>query len=259
MVEIPAAQRTLAILERLAAARAPLTASGLARDLGIPRSSTYQLLTVLEERGFVVHLAAERRWAIGLTAFEVGSAYLRSDPIEPVAQPLLRHLALTAPIPVVAHLGIVQGHEVVYLLKERSEHVVTTVTDVGVRLPAALTASGRAVLAAMPSNQVRAQLAVEGAFANRTGKGPQTLTALTRLLASERRQGYAVEDGFITKDFASVAAVVEGSSGEPVGAVGLTFRSPAADSRLRERLARAVQRCALDVAKAFHPNRMHSR
>lgn len=259
MVRIPAAERTLAILEHLAAARSPVTAAGLARTLGIPRSSVYQLLAVLEQRGFVVHRDGEQRWELGLAAFEVGSAFLRGDPIEPIAQPLLRRLATTAPIPVVAHLGILQGHEIVYLLKERSEHVVTTVTEVGVRLPAILTASGRAILAALPSNQVRAQLAVAGAFVNRTGSGPRSMSALTSLLARERRRGYAEEDGFITPDYSSVAVVVTGKHGEPVGAVGLTFRSSAADERMRARLARAVQRCTADIAASLDPRRVRGR
>lgn len=250
---IPAAERTLAILQALAAAQGPVTAAGLARDLGIPRSSVYQLLDVLADRGFVTHLPAEQRWRLGLTAFEVGSAYLRRDPIERVAQPLLRSLVDAAPIPVVAHLGVVEGHETVYLLKEQSDRLVTTVTDVGVRLPAALTASGRAVIGEMPRAQMRAQLSAQGAFVDRTGRGPQSLSALTRLLAQERQQGYAEEDGFITEGFASVAVAVAGREGEPIAAVGLTFRADAADARLRSRLARAAHRCADDLSGRLLP------
>lgn len=252
---IPAAERTLAVLEAMAAASGPVTAAGLARDLGIPRSSTYQLLEVLADRGFVTHLPDEQRWALGLTAFEVGSAYLRRDPIEQVAQPLLRTLATSAPIPVVAHLGVVSGHEVVYLLKEQSGHLVTTVTEVGVRLPAALTASGRAVLAELPRAQVRAQMSARGAFVDRTGRGPQSLSALTRLLSEERRRGHAEEDGFITLGFASVAAVVRDAGDEPIAAVGLTFRADAADPIQRGHLAGAARRCAADLEQRLRTHR----
>ncbi len=244
---IPAAERTLAILQALAAAQGPVSAAALARDLGIPRSSVYQLLEVLRESGFVAHLADERRWRLGLTAFEVGSAFLRRDPIERVAQPLLRSLVDSAPIPVVAHLGVVEGHETVYLLKEQSERLVTTVTDVGLRLPAALTASGRAVLACLPRAQVRAQMSARGAFVNRTGLGPQTLAALNELLGQERRRGFAEEDGFITEGFASVAVAVSTGSPSSTAAVGLTFRATDADSVRRSRLAVAARRCANDL------------
>lgn len=244
---IPAAERTLDVLTAMAQAPGPVTAARLARDLGIPRSSIYQLLEVLLDRGFVVHLTEERRWTLGLTAFEVGSAYLRSDPLERLSQPFLRRLAGDAPVPVVAHLGVVRGHETVYLLKEMSEHVITTVTEVGVRLPAALTASGRAVLACLPKPQVRAQLSVPGAFTDRTGRGPRTLSALSALLAEERRQGFSTEEGFITEGFSSVAAPVLGARRQPRAAVGLTFRSGEAPARLRGSLVRAVLQCAQDI------------
>lgn len=249
---IPAAERSLDLLLALARAPGPLTAAALARDLGIPRSTIYQLLEVLRERGFVTHLGEEQRWTLGLTSFEVGSAYLRRDPLELLAQPLLRRLAEDAPIPVVAHLGVVRGHETVYLLKETSDQIVTTVTQVGVRLPAALTASGRAVLACLPAAQVRAQMSVPGAFVDRTGRGPRSLSALTSLLVLERRRGHAEEDGFITPGFASVAVPVLDGHDDAVAAVGITFRGDLGDAAIRLRLARAGRRCADDIGRRMH-------
>lgn len=246
-MRIPAAERALDLLVAMAGASGPVTAAQLSRDLGMPRSTTYQLLDVLGERGFVRHLAEQRRWTLGLTAFEVGSAFLRREPIERQAQPVLRTLAGTAPIPVVAHLGVVHGHETVYLLKEQSDHPLTTVTEVGVRLPAALTASGRAILAQLPREQVRAQLSARGAFVDRTGRGPTSLSALAALLAAERRLGYAAEDGFVTDGFASVAVAVHAHDDSPIAAVGLTFRSNSADEPMRKRLVQAARRCAVDI------------
>ena len=253
VVPIPAAERTLDILTVLAQAHGPMTATGIAREIGIPRSTMYQLLEVLAERGFVTHVAEDHRWALGLTAFEVGSAYLRSDPLERIAQPLLQRLALSAPIPVVAHLGVLRGHEIVYLLKEHSEQMVTTVTEVGVRLPASLTASGRAILMCLTRDQVRAQMSSKGAFVDRTGAGPQSLTALQALLASERRQGYCEEDGFITAGYASVAVPVRSQRGEPVAALGVIFRTDLTDEDLRTVLAQAAQRCGADIEYRLAP------
>ena len=254
-VSVPAAERALDVLTVLARASAPMTAAGLAAEVGIPRSTVYQLLAVLADRGFVTHLADERRWTLGLSAFEVGSAYLRHDPLERVAQPLLRQLVDQAKFPVVAHLGIVQGHETVYLLKEQSNQPVTLVTDVGVRLPAALTASGRSVLMHLPKSQVRAQLSARDAFVDRTGLGPRSLSALTALLAQERRLGYAEEDGFITEGYASVAVAVRWADGEPLAAVGLTFRSEQVAANRRPRIAEAARRCAEDLSGRLHARR----
>ena len=63
--------QTLAILAFLAAQRGPVPAATIATALGIPRSSVYHLLAVLEEHGFVVHLPEERRYGLGTAAFEL--------------------------------------------------------------------------------------------------------------------------------------------------------------------------------------------
>ena len=55
-----------------------------------------------------------------------------------------------------AHLAVLHGHDLLYVVEERAPGRPSLVTDVGVRLPAHLTASGRAILAALPAAQVRA-------------------------------------------------------------------------------------------------------
>jgi DNA-binding IclR family transcriptional regulator len=248
---VPAATRALAALTALAAAPGPVPASTLARELGIPRSSAYHLLAAMTSAGFVVHYPEEGRWGLGVAAFEIGAAYLRHEPLERLAQPLLHRLAndVGAVAPAVAHLGVLHGRETLYLLRESPSSPVTVVVDVGVRLPATLTASGRAMLAELPASQVRALLPDRAAFVDRTGLGPMSPTALTRLLAAERARGWAEEDGFVVAGFASVAAAALDRSGRPVASIGLTFRSDRVDERARAALARAAVRTAAELSR----------
>ena len=67
----------------------PCRPATIARDLGLPRSTTYHLLNVLRDEGFVVHLPEERRYGLGVAAYELGSAYLRQDPLRWIAQTVL--------------------------------------------------------------------------------------------------------------------------------------------------------------------------
>ena len=69
----PAADRTLDILEFIAS-NGQTQAATLARELGIPRSTVYQLLEILERHGLVIRLAEQRAYGIGLKTFELGSA-----------------------------------------------------------------------------------------------------------------------------------------------------------------------------------------
>lgn len=224
--DVPALRRGLAVLELLAA-RGPVAAGVLARELDLPRSTTYHLLGELTAAGYVAHLPEERRYGLGVAAFELGSAYLRHDPLERLAGPLLR--GLVDRVGHTAQLGVLHGGELLYLIKERPSRAETVVTDVGVRIPAHLPASGRAVLAHLPAAQVRALFPNRSSFPNRTGRGPQNLPGLRRVLGAERRRGWSVEDGHITPGFASVGCPVFDHGGRPTAALSTTFRHECPD------------------------------
>jgi IclR family acetate operon transcriptional repressor len=222
----PAVGRALDILVRLAQRPRPLRAAALARDLDLPRSSVYHILNVLMDRGFVVYVPSERAYGLGITALEIGSAYLRHEPLERLAQPILHRLAMQ--LGQAVHLGILHGNETVYLLKERPTSgpaaEVSLVTDIGVRLPAHLTANGRAILAALPDAQVKALYSRRSDFISRTGRGPRTLTELRRALAEARTRGWAEEVELITEGLQSAAAAVFDHNGRPVAALSSTWR-----------------------------------
>jgi DNA-binding IclR family transcriptional regulator len=229
----PALRRGLAVLRLLASRPTPLSAGAIARDLGLARSTTYELLTELASGGFAVHLPAERRWGLGVAAFEIGSAYLRSEPLERLGRPILRRLAITSGA--TAHLGVLDGPQTLYLAKEKPPGIsVTLVTDVGIRLPAALTATGLSLLANLPAAQVRALFPTRAALLDRTGRGPSQLTELRSVLGHVRRRGWAQEDGQITPGTASVAAAVHDHNGSPIVAVGITIAHRCPDPRSQQ-------------------------
>jgi DNA-binding IclR family transcriptional regulator len=251
--DVPALRRGLAILRLLASHAGPMTATAVAGELGLPRSTAYHLLAELAGAGFVTHLPEDRRYGLGVAAFEVGSAYLRHDPLEALARPLLR--TLVERVGRTAHLGVLHGPETLYLVREQPERPQApnvTITDVGVRLPAALPASGRAMLGLLPAAQVRALFPSAASFVNRTGRGPGDLPALRRQLAAERRRGWAVEDGYVTAGFASVAAAVLDHGDRPVAAISVTFRHECPGPRECGRdwpvLAGEVRRAAADLS-----------
>ena len=150
----PAADQVLALLAQLARHPEPMAASALATGLGLPRSTTYRLLGILERHGLVTHLAEERRYGLGVGVYELGSAYQRQAPLQRIARPALHRLVDQTTQN--AHLAVLHGRDVLYLIEERAVGRPLLVTDVGVRLPAVLTASGLAMLARLPARQVRA-------------------------------------------------------------------------------------------------------
>src|SRR3954453_19738563 len=245
--KVPAAEHTLRILRYMASRRGPVSATAIANALGLPRSSVYHLLAVMQENGFVLHLPRERVYGLGIAAFELSSAYARQEPLARLGRPLLAGLVDRGGES--AHLAVLHGRDVLYLVEERAKHRPSLVTDVGVRLPAHLTASGRAILAALPAAQVRALFPTPEAFVDRTGVGPRSLTGLRQVLTGVRRQGYAGEDGEVTPGFASVAAAAHDHTGRPVAGLAVTFAAQDVDPADRSRLARPVALAAAELTR----------
>jgi len=203
---VPAATSTLQVLRYLSSRTEPVPAARIAAAIGLPRSSTYHLLTAMAEEDFVVHYPDDRAWGIGIAAWEVGIGFARQEPLARIARvPLVQ---LVDRVQESAHLAILHGTDVLYVIEERARHGPHLVSDVGVRLPAHLTASGRAILATLEPAQVRALYPNRSAFVSRTGTGPSSPSELGRLLSQTRQRGYATEDGEVTPGFSSVAAPV---------------------------------------------------
>ena len=240
MGQVPAATRALRVLRFLAGQPDPVTLDRLAQAVGLPRSTAYHLVNAMIAEGFVVHLPDEHRYGLGIAAFEVGSGYSRQAPLQRIARRFL--VGLVDSVGQSAHLAVLHGRDVLYVLEERAPGRPSLVTDVGVRLPAHLTASGRAILAGLPANQVRAVYPDRSAFVDRHGTGPTSLSALRVLLAETRQRGYAVELGEVTPGFASVAAAVLDHNHHPVAGLAVTYSTDAVVDA--DHIIRATQRTA---------------
>ncbi len=219
----PAADATLRILRLMSQQRGPVAAATIARSLALPRSTVYQLLATLSEHGFVVPLPEARKFGLGVAAFELSSGFSRQQPLTRVGAPVVARLV--DDLGLSGHLTVLHGRDVVYLVEERAPHGPYLVTDVGVRLPAHLTASGLAMLAGLPPVQVRALYPDRGSFTTRTGAGVASYRELSAELRTTRERGYAVEDSSVTEGLRSLAVAVPDHVGWPAASVAVTFPS----------------------------------
>ena len=250
MASAPAAEHVLAILSLMSTQSEPMAASGIAASLGLPRSTTYRLLAVLVDRGFVSYVAGQRRYCLGVASFELGSAYTRQAPLQRIARPVIAHLVEQTRQN--AHLAVLHGRDVLYVLEERAPGGPALLTDVDVRLPATLTASGLAMLGQLPAPQVRALFPDASSFADAlpgAAPGPRTLLELRRMLVDVRARGHAVERGTVRAGLASVAAAVLDSNHYPVAAVAVTYVDGALAADRLAVVADLMQRAAAQVAR----------
>lgn len=220
--KVPAADQTLRILRLLARSRGPIPASIIASQLDLPRSTVYQLLATMQAHGFVMHLSEERRYGLGLSAVELSSAYERQEPLARLGRPLLA--GLVDHVRLSGHLAVPSGSDVLYVIEERAHGAPRLVTEVDVRLPMHLTASGRAILAALPKSQVRALYPNAQAFAHRFKTDIDRYSKLRTVLEETVARGFAIERGSVTEGFSSVAVAVLDHRSWPIASIAITFR-----------------------------------
>ena len=214
MSKVPAATHTLAILRLLMTTDAPISAARIAAQLRLPRSTTYQLLKVMVDAGFVMHLKSHRTYGLGVAAYSLAQAYSTQQPLVRASTRHAQALAKLAGGS--AHVSrLSSGMEVLYVLEERSAAAVSLITDVGVRLAAERTASGRAMLAALPDAELKAR--VDAAGLGRQWQKIHTMVQQVRL------RGWAEETEEVSVGQSSIAAAVLDHTGRPAAALAVTF------------------------------------
>ena len=233
MSKVPAATHTLAILRLLMTTDAPISAARIATQLQLPRSTTYQLLKVMVDAGFVMHLKSHRTYGLGAAAYSLAQAYSTQQPL---VRASTRHAqALAKLVGGSAHVSrLSSGMEVLYVLEERSMAAVSLITDVGVRLAAERTASGRAMLAALPDAELKAR--VDAAGLGRQWQKIHTMVQQVRL------RGWAEETEEVSVGQSSIAAAVLDHTGRPAAALAVTFTPEVGVDKHAELVAETCRR-----------------
>jgi DNA-binding IclR family transcriptional regulator len=202
---VKSAQRTVQILETLAASPSRLTISQIQEIVKYPRSSLHALMRTLRDLKWVESDESGTTFGIGPHALMSGTAYLDKDPALPFAYQTLEDLR--AEVGYTIHFARRDDAHVLYLASREARDSVRIISRVGRRLPIHLTALGQALLAQLTTEEVDALLP-----AKLERFTPLTITdrvALHKELDKVRHRGWAFEHEQGTPGVACVAATVE--------------------------------------------------
>ncbi len=216
---VPALMRGLDILRGLSGERRQATLSEIAELIGITRSSAYRLLYTLEHLGFVAYDASTKTYMLGAQVLQLGYGYLAARDLVEVAMPHLVRLRDRTGWS--AHLGELHGRDVIYLARVATRRTVASTVHVGTRLPARLTAMGRVLLSGLTDGDVR-NLYHDEPSPPASAKAPTTLHGLVELIASDRANGFVVQNGAYEPGVASVAAPIRDITETIVAAVNIS-------------------------------------
>jgi DNA-binding IclR family transcriptional regulator len=214
---VPAVARALTLLDRLARGREPMTLARLSSELALPKSSVHGLCTTLVSFGYL-RRQADGTFLIGPRVMGLAEAFVAGTDVAQEFNALWGSGGLVAEETVV--LSVLSGNEALYVAVRNGARPLGLAFNVGMRLPAYLSGSGKAMLAQLPADEVRHRLA--GQLSTRlTTKGPRDLESLLRELALTRRRGWSVDDETVREGVASFGAPVFDASGRSVAGVAV--------------------------------------
>ncbi len=216
---VPPVERAIALLRYIADGNDCANTSLAAKETGINRTTLLRLVETLHREKMIQHNPDGAGYALGNGLIHLAARALYSRDIVQIAQPELRRLATTLGLS--AHLGVIEGLEILYLLRETPNlHLVSNVR-VGSRLPVHATTIGRIILARHDGGQ-RDRLLKGCDFRAVTAKTPTNRKALDAQLEIDRNTGLAWSVGNFEAGIGSAAAAVLDSTGEPVAAINVT-------------------------------------
>jgi DNA-binding IclR family transcriptional regulator len=188
---VPAVARALTLLERIAQARTPLTLARLAAELGYPKSSVHGLCNTLLNFGYL-RRQPDGAFLIGARVMGLAEAFVAGTQVTDEFNALWNTAAGGAHDETII-LSVLNGAEVVYVAARPGRRPLGLAFNVGMRLPAHLAATGKAMLAHQTPERI-AQLFPSDPLPRMSGKGPLTRAALRRELRLTRERGYSVDD-----------------------------------------------------------------
>jgi DNA-binding IclR family transcriptional regulator len=144
-------------------------------------------------------------------------------------------------------VSVLDQGEVVYLLKKEGSRAIRTTAVLGTRRPAHCTALGKALLAELPSEEVREIVELRGLPAF-TGATITEVSDLCDELSAMRSAGYAADREEVEEGLARLAASIRDYRGHVVAAVGLAGPVTRILPK-KERLGRRVAAAALGISE----------
>jgi DNA-binding IclR family transcriptional regulator len=192
----PAAGCAADILIALARRGVELSVNDLSEHTGHTKSLVYRTLAELEPRRYVTKLDSGH-YTLGFATVELGGAFALQMPLMSSVRGVCRWLAKLTEETV--NLGVLQGDQVLYLVREEGGRSVFALSTVGKLLPASAVALGKALLALDTDDSVRdifaPQLEQHGQLTAITKNTITELDDLLSQLARVRALGHAEEHG----------------------------------------------------------------
>lgn len=244
---VPPVERAIRLLRYVGDGNTCRNLSTASRDLGINRTTLIRLIHTLLEERMIEETAEGTGYRLGVGLVTLGAQAIGERDLVRTCEPVLQRLCEATAMS--AHIGILDGTDIVYLSRVApNSHLVSNI-HAGARLRAHASSIGRAILAEMDAEDIAAML--EGATLEAiTPKTPTTVEGVIAQAREDKADGCAWSVGNFEAGIGSCGAAVFDHTGGVVGALNVSgpdsrFADPEASRTIRD----AVRRAAADASE----------
>lgn len=251
---VPALDKSLDVLEALAAAAVPLSLTELAQTVGQRPSAVFRLLCRLEDRSYVIRDPVSGRYNLSLKLFELAHTHSPVEHIVSVSGRLMRELA--ASVKESVHLSMLSHGRLVVLLDIGSPLRVRFSHEIGGQFPPVLTNSGRLLLAYLSTEDLEDHLLRDPEYAQLSATERETFHGELKMI---RRDHYAVSDSDERAGMKDLAVLVGNPAIGVTAALAVACLSGRKNGTDVNRLLGALQECGAKITKSVGVSYNHFR
>lgn len=227
----------LAIIESFSAAQPRLSVSEAAASSGTTPAAARRCLRTLEELGYVSYDGKYYRPTPRM--MRLPNAYSEADQLPVLAKPRLA--ALRDAFDESASLAVLDGDHAFFVARSESSHMASTGMRVGSRVAAPASAAGRALLAAMPDEELDRVLRRHH-MQRSTAKTLVTIEAIRNRIREARELGYSYTDEELELGVRAVAVPVVDVTGRTQAALTISaLAARVSMDEMRDRFVPVVQ------------------
>ena len=246
------------ILNLFAKSKRPLTQLEVSQILELPKSSTFELLYTLLEKGMLEFDNKDlKTFKLSLKVFEIGMTVLEDAELPRIARPILE--SLSSQIGETVFLAVENGDEIVYLDRIEEHSSITSTVGLGIRRPMYCTALGKGILATYSEKRVK------DCWDRVYPKAIYTKNTICDYndfivdLQQTRKRGYAIDNREMEDKTFCVAAPIYGRCDTVVGAISIAIIYLKADKKKVAILGKGIMNSALAISKrlGFRRDRMY--
>lgn len=221
--------RGLQVIRSFSADAPRQTLTEVAGRSELTRAGARRILLTLQSLGYVE--SDGKLFSLTPRILDLGFAYLSSMPIWNLAEPIME--ALVDEVKESCSAAVLEGTDIIYVLRVPTHKIMSISLGVGSRLPAYCTSLGRVLLAGLPDVEVLSRLQAS----DRQALTRHTLTDVSDLLAkvqATRKQGWSLVNQELEEGLVSLAAPVTNREGRTVAALNISGQANRTSAKIMQ-------------------------